>query len=103
MGKCINKCVVVLWVNAEWKEAALSNFVKCPLLYIRYLDDIRIIWPHSKVVFWNFMEILNQHDDNIKLKATISDHSVDIFCFGYNNQQRYTFVNITLARLQSIF
>ena len=40
-----------------------------------YISDILIIWPHSKEEFWNVFEILNQDDDNIKLKATISDKS----------------------------
>ena len=62
---------------AEWEEAAISKSSKSPLLYLRYLDDILIIWPHSKEEFWNFFEILNQQDDNIKLKAIISDKSVD--------------------------
>ena len=57
----------------EWEEAALSKSTKSPLLYLRYLDDILIIWPQSKEKCWNFFEILNQQNDNIKLKATISD------------------------------
>ena len=60
---------------AEWEQVAISKSSKSPLLYLRYLDDILIIWPHSKEEFWNFFEILNQQDDNIKLKATISDKS----------------------------
>ena len=51
MKKCTNKCVVVLWENVEWEEAALSKYSKSPLLYLRYLDDILIIWPHSKQEF----------------------------------------------------
>ena len=31
----------------------------------------------SKEEFWNFFDILNQQDDNIKVKATISDQSVN--------------------------
>ena len=62
---------------AEWEEAALSKSSKSPLLYLRYMDDIPIIWPHSKEEFWNFFDILNQQDDNITLKVTISDQSVD--------------------------
>ena len=83
MEKCINKCVVMLCFSpnfasiyfAEWEQVAISKSSKSPLLYLRYLDDILIIWPHSKEEFWNFFEILNQQDDNIKLKATISDKS----------------------------
>ena len=64
--------------DAEWEEAVLSKSIKSSLLYLRYLDDILIIWPHSKEEFSNFFDILNQQDDNIKLKATISDLSVDV-------------------------
>ena len=75
IGKCFSPNVASIYV-AEWEEAAISKSSKSPLLYLRYLDDKLIIWPHSKEEFWNFFEILNQQDD-IKLKATISDKSVD--------------------------
>ena len=68
------KCAYIYVV--QWEEAALSKSVKSSLLYLRYLDDIPIIWPLSKDEFWIFVEILNQQDDNIKLHATISDKSV---------------------------
>ena len=79
MGKRFSPNFASIYV-AEWEEAAISKFSKSPLLYLRYLDDILIIWPHSKEEFWNFLnqfKILNQQDDNIKLKAIISDKSVD--------------------------
>ena len=76
MGICFSPNFASIYV-AEWEEATLSKSSKSPLSYLRYLDDILIIWPHSKEEFWNFFEILNQQDDNIKLKATISDKSVD--------------------------
>ena len=78
MGKRFGPNFASIYV-AEWEEAALSKSSKSPATYIRYLDDIIIIWPHSKEEFWNIFEILNQQDDNIKLKATISDKSVDFF------------------------
>ena len=76
MGKRFSPNCASIYV-AEWEEVVISKSSKSPLLYPRYLDDILIIWPHSKEEFWNFFEILNQQDNNIKLKATISDKSVD--------------------------
>ena len=76
MGKRFSPNFAFIFV-AEWEDADISKSSKSPLLYLRYLDDILIIWLHSKEEFWNFFEILNQQDDNIKLKATISDKSVD--------------------------
>ena len=74
MGTRFNPNVSSIYV-AGWEEAALSKSSKYPVAYIRYLDDIIIIWRHSKEEFWNIFEILNQQDDNITLKATISDKS----------------------------
>ena len=80
MGKRFSPKFASIYV-AEWEEVALSKCSKYPLLYLRYLDDIIIIWTHSKEEFGNFIEILNQQDRNIKLKATISDKSVVCFVF----------------------
>lgn len=62
---------------AQWEKEALS---KCPLqpdCYLRFLDDIFIIWPHSEPDFWTFFNILNNHHPTIKLKATIHPQTVD--------------------------
>ena len=78
MGKHFSPNCAFIYV-AEWEEAALSKCSKSPLLYLRYLDDVLIIWPLSNEEFWIFFEILNQQDDKIKLKATISHKSVDFW------------------------
>ena len=76
MGKRFSPHFASIYVD-EWEEDAISKSSKSPLLYLRYMDDILIIWRHSKEEFWNFFEILNQQIDNIKRKATIFDKSVD--------------------------
>ena len=72
MGNRFSPTFASIYV-AEWEEATISKSSKSSLLYLRYLDDILIIWRHSKEEFWNFFEILNQQNDNIKNMATISD------------------------------
>ena len=62
---------------ALWEKAAL---LKCPLkpdVYLRFLDDIFIVWSHSEEEFWQFFNTLNSHHPTIKLKATIHKESVD--------------------------
>ena len=46
MGKRFCPNVASIYV-AEWEEVALSKCSKSPLLYLRYFDDILIIWTHS--------------------------------------------------------
>ena len=62
---------------AHWEKEALA---KCPLqpdCYLRFLDDIFMVWPHSEQEFWTFFKTLNDHHPTIKLKATIHKNSVD--------------------------
>ena len=62
---------------AKWEKQALE---KCPLkpkIYLRFLDDIFIVWEHGKDEFQTFFDTLNSHHPNIKLKATIDQNSVD--------------------------
>ena len=41
------------------------------------MDDIFIIWPHSRSDFDHFFDILNNHHPNIKLKPTIHNKSTN--------------------------
>ena len=62
---------------ANWETTALNKCSKQPLLYLRYLDDIFIIWPHTETEFWDFFQILNTNTPSIKLKANIHKKQVD--------------------------
>lgn len=62
---------------AKWEKEALIKSPKQPQTYFRYLDDIFIIWPYSEDEFLQFFDILNSHDNNIKLKYTIAEYSID--------------------------
>lgn len=61
---------------AKWEEEALAKCSKQPLCYFRYLDDIFIIWQHSKEDFITFFNTLNTHHPTIKLKSSISSESI---------------------------
>ena len=62
---------------ANWEKGALSKCPLKPLIYLRFLDDIFIIWTHSRREFDTFFNILNTHMDTVKLKATIHQNSID--------------------------
>ena len=47
---------------AEWEEKALEKCVLKPSVYWRFLDDIFMIWEHSKEEFYKFVKILNTHN-----------------------------------------
>lgn len=62
---------------AKWEKEALRKCPLEPLIYFRFLDDIIIVWTHGTQKFWEFFDILNNHHPSIKLKATISNTSID--------------------------
>ena len=47
-----------------------------PLLYIRYIDDIFIIWQHGRDELVEFIDHLNQCSDDFKFTHEISEDSV---------------------------
>ena len=61
---------------AKWESEALGKCPKKPQCYFRYLDDIFIVWPHSREEFTEFFNILNSHHPNIKLKSNIESNSI---------------------------
>ena len=57
-GKRFSPHFATIYV-AKWEEAGFIKSSKSPLLYLRYLDDTLIIFPHSKEELLTFFEILN--------------------------------------------
>ena len=47
-----------------------------PSVYWRFLDDIFMIWEHSKEDFYKFVKILNTHHPSITVKAELSSESM---------------------------
>ena len=62
---------------AEWESDILHKCHQQPFIYLRYLDDIFIIWQHTLEDLHIFIDTLNSHDSSIKLQPTIDHTSVD--------------------------
>ena len=79
---------------ADWESQALAKCNKEPLLYLRFLDDIFVIWPHSESEFWEFFDTLNNHSPSIKLKATIHPKQIDFLDVTIFKGNRFNEVGI---------
>ena len=62
---------------AKWETDALNKCYLKPSMYLRYLDDIWILWDHGLEQFNSFFEILNTHNPAVKLSCRIESHSID--------------------------
>ena len=61
---------------AEWEEKALEKCVLKPSVYWRFLDDIFMIWEHSKEEFYKLVKILYTHHPSITVTAELSSESM---------------------------
>lgn len=73
---------------AHFENRALSKCHKPPHTYFRYLDDIFIIWTHTREDFQQFFLTFNNHNPSIKFKATIESNAItflDVTIFKGHN------------------
>lgn len=64
-------------VMAEVEEQFLTEQALKPSLWRRYIDDILLLWPHTKIDFQTFFSRLNDHTPKIKFTCNFSSTSVD--------------------------
>ena len=62
---------------AYWEAQNLPRCNNQPLIYLRYLDDIFIVWEHSRKAFDQFFKTLNEAHPNIKLKSNIQNKELE--------------------------
>ena len=74
---------------AYFEENALEKCPHKPFIYLRYLDDIFIIWHRGRTVFSEFIDIFNSHQPPIRFKATIHEHSIDFLDTTIYNDPKY--------------
>jgi len=62
---------------ADLEERLLANYPTQPKLWLRYLDDILLVWPGDKESLDDFVRYLNSAHDTIKFTCESSEQSVD--------------------------
>lgn len=65
---------IAMWA---WETLALSLATLQPALYLRYLDDIFLVWNHSRAELGDFFNTLNGVSPTIQLTMEVSSSSVD--------------------------
>ena len=79
-GQLWERNLLLFYANiylAQLEQEVLQKTQKFPLVYWRFLDDIFLIWPHSRAEFQEFFELMNNHNDSIKLNCTINEKSIN--------------------------
>ena len=63
----------------KFEHEILSHAPYKPLLYKRYIDDILIQWPHSKLELNNFLFAMNSFHPSIKFTSERSYQKIFTF------------------------
>jgi hypothetical protein len=83
-------------VLSYWEASCLPKCPLQPALYLRYLDDIFLIWNHSREAFDQFFQILNSENPNITLK-----HNIQEECLEFLDVQVYKNFNHSFPQIPS--
>ena len=75
MGSCVGPSYAIHALGA-FESQHVYTYRLQPLLYLRYIDDIFIIWQHEREELNKFIEHLNQCSDDFKFTHEISEDSV---------------------------
>ena len=57
----------------------LSNYPKQPKIWLRFIDDIFMIWKEGKPELEKFLEALNSYYPTIKFMHTIDENEIPFF------------------------
>ena len=63
-------------------------------LWIRYIDDIFLIWPSPQETFLEFFNLLNSHHPNISYTYKLSNSSISFLDLTIHKGQRFSQTNI---------
>ena len=65
MGSPISPVLAnISWKNSRYNSLLTADFK--PILWLRYVDDIFVIWPHGQLLLQEFLEYLNRQHPSIK-------------------------------------
>ena len=92
MGTAVAPNYAYLFMD-RFETKALSNLPLQPLIYLRFIDDIFMIWTHVEDKLNEFIQYLNGIHSTIKFTHELSHSQIDFLDTTvqiHNSQQLYT-------------
>ena len=63
-------------LEQEFLDSILEKVTPQPTLWIRFIDDIFVIWPDTRATFLDFFDALNSHHPNISYTHKLTTSSI---------------------------
>ena len=81
-------------IEEEFLDIITERGTPKPTLWIRFIDDIFLIWPSSKESFLEFFSLLKLYHPNIKYTYEVSTTSISFLNLTIHKGKRFTESNI---------
>ena len=65
-------------LEQEFLDSVSQKGTPMPALWIRYIDDIFVIWPDTEQTFLEFFDLLNSYHLNIRYNHDLSTPSIAV-------------------------
>ena len=75
MGSKVSPSLAILYMG-DFETLHVYTYHQQPLIYVRYIDDIFMIWPHSLEDLNSFITHLNSQTESIKFSSEISQTKI---------------------------
>ncbi|XP_046391554.1 uncharacterized protein LOC124159689 [Ischnura elegans] len=73
IGSPLSPIIANLFME-KLEEKALRTYEKPPKMFLRYVDDTSVVWPHGKSELNNFLRHLNIQNSSIKFTMEIDEN-----------------------------
>ena len=84
----VASCIFMNFFEEAVLNQALHSDVKCPSMWLRYVDDVLLFWPHDVNDFDTFYALLNDFRPSIRFNLEKEEH------------QRIAFLDVSIRRTE---
>ena len=89
--KCVPTSANLFMASQEQEFlSVLQKGTPIPMLWIRYIDDIFVIWPDTEPTFLDFFYLLNSDHPNIRYTHDLSTSSIAFLDRTVRKGQRFS-------------
>lgn len=90
MGSPLSPVLANIYME-EFEQKALATSTLKPSLWLRYIDDIFVIWPHGQSNLNTFLTHMNNQHENIKFTIEIETNNqlafLDLMLYKKSNEE----------------
>ncbi len=93
MGAAFSPTIANIFMSVILRQFLRTQQIQ-PLIILRYIDDIFMIWPDSTTTLQSFLTALNSFHPNLHFTHQQSEHTIDFLDLTIYKGQHFTVTNL---------